>query len=135
LLSTFGIGAVGAVVSVMQRITSNSLRPRFYAGSKLLLLMGGFRPIVGAVFAGALALLVLGEILPVEVPPTPDDVHTPRLYFFLALAFLAGFSERFAQDMFTAGQRVVARSPEDDRVMPSDVRGDASTQQSGATPR
>jgi hypothetical protein len=57
---------------------------------------GAVRPFVGAAFGMALTALVLGGVLSfVEVPRS-------ELAFFAALGFLAGFNERFAQDMLAA---------------------------------
>ena len=47
----------------------------------------------------------------VSVFQLPDDPQTQR-YFFAGLAFLAGFSKRFAQDMVAQGKAAgVAQAP------------------------
>jgi hypothetical protein len=56
--------------------------------------MGALRPAIGAVFALAVFVFAMSPILPL------DDTSRGDTFFLVALGFLAGFSERFAQDMF-----------------------------------
>jgi hypothetical protein len=87
-------GGVGAVVSVFQRITTNRLRLDPTTGADMLVKLGSVRPFIGAAFGMALfALLVGGWLLEVEMDS--------KLGFYAALGFLAGFNERFAQDMLS----------------------------------
>jgi hypothetical protein len=87
-------GGVGAVVSVMSRMTLDGLILDIRVGFIQLVLLGVFRPIIGAVFGVVLYLIIASKLLPIEVTSTKEQL------FFAALAFLAGFSERWAQDMF-----------------------------------
>jgi hypothetical protein len=92
LVLTIVAGGVGAVTSVMVRITRGQrLSVDTAQGRLVTLLAGAFRPLVGAVFGVALYVLVVAEFVPIELP-------AQREHFFAALAFLAGFSERWAQD-------------------------------------
>ena len=94
------LGSLGAVVSVMQRLTQGKLRIRLEAGLTAVRLLGFFRPFVGSILAFAALILVLGGLVPLAPPTDPAG----RAFFFGGLAFLAGFSERFAQDMIGAGK-------------------------------
>jgi hypothetical protein len=92
-------GAVGAMVSVMWRMTSGTFSINLptldYASARSeLRLMGAGRPAIGGIFALAVFVFALSPLLPI------DAVSKHDTYFLLALGFLAGFSERFAQDMF-----------------------------------
>ena len=92
-LISLGAGGVGAIVSVMQRMSSNSLRLNVLAEHKALNLIGSFRPIIGALFGAAFVVLLTGGLLNIS----PAQQTPPRtLYFLAGLSFLAGFSERFA---------------------------------------
>jgi hypothetical protein len=95
-------GAFGAAVSVMWRQTSGTFTinlPTLGSASELRL-MGALRPAIGAVFALAVFVFAMSPILPLETT-------TRDTYLLVALGFLAGFSERFAQDMFVrSGQRL-----------------------------
>lgn len=93
-------GGLGGVVSVMQRLTQGNLRVRLESGEATVRLLGIFRPIIGAVLALAIFVLVLGGLIPLEPPDDP----AARAYFFAGLSFLAGFSERYAQDMIGVGK-------------------------------
>jgi hypothetical protein len=89
------LGAIGAALSVMQRLTRGNLRLGRDTTLAESVTLGAFRPLIGSAFALGILLLVIGTILPLKIPGTE-----PQHSFFIAgLAFLAGFSERFAQDM------------------------------------
>lgn len=100
LLLVATAGAVGAVVSVLWRMTSGSFRMNLPTLSHDMKgtdvrLIAALRPAIGLVFALALIALVMGAVIPV-------DQHTgaTQTALFAGLGFLAGFSERMAQDMF-----------------------------------
>jgi hypothetical protein len=101
-------GAFGAAVSVMWRQTSGTFTinlPTLGSASELRL-MGALRPAIGAVFALAVFVFAMSPILPLET-------ETRDTYLLVALGFLAGFSERFAQDMFArSGQRLAGSDDE-----------------------
>jgi len=89
----FIAGGFGAIISVMIRASSGRLRLQPGMGNQLMVL-GAFRPIIGAVFGVAFYVLMKGGLLPIAIP---DDVSV-QAYFYPGIAFLAGFSERLAQD-------------------------------------
>jgi hypothetical protein len=109
-------GAFGAAVSVMWRQTSGTFDmklPTLGSASELRL-MGALRPAIGAVFALAIFVFAMSPLLPIETT-------TRDTYLLVALGFLAGFSERFAQDMFArSGQRMAGSSSEPRRSESSD---------------
>lgn len=87
-------GALGAVVSVLQRMTSGSLRLDEHAGSSMLFRFGALRPTIGGIFGLAAMALVASGLFSALCVPTGQE-----LPFYAAIGFLAGFNERFAQDM------------------------------------
>lgn len=90
-------GGLGAMVSVLQRMTSGKLVLDIDASRDLLRVFGAVRPFIGAIFGLAFTALLLGGIIPaIEVPEGKE------LAFFAGLGFLAGFNERWAQDMLKA---------------------------------
>lgn len=102
-------GAIGAVVSVMQRVSSDSLELHHEAGRSELMLLGMIRPLLGGAIGVALYSLFAGGILDFAMPNGASE----EIYYFAGIGFLSGFSERFAQDMlvrtssrFTGTQRV-----------------------------
>lgn len=92
LILSIAAGGIGSATSVMVRITrGQTWSIDSHQGPWLTLVAGFFRPWVGAVFGVALYILAFSGSVPVDVPA--NDEH-----FFTGLAFLAGFSERWAQD-------------------------------------
>jgi hypothetical protein len=94
-------GALGSIVSIMMRIQDFSYTrsgdpwPFFF--------FGFFKPIVGAAFAVFVFAVVGGTILPLQLPREPQALGL----LFLALAFIAGFSERFATDVVASVEHIV----------------------------
>lgn len=89
-----GVGAVGAVISVMSRMTFGRLSLDYEAGRLMLIVLGAFRPAIGMVFGVALWVLSMSNVLGIG----PKDLALMP-FFQILVAFLAGFSERWAQDM------------------------------------
>lgn len=101
-------GAIGAMLSVLERLTRGSLSVRFEA--ERLGLSGISRPIVGALSGLALFVLIEGDIVPLDVAGGEGG----RGLLFMGIAFLAGFSERLAKDVFgnaTGSLPVAKNSP------------------------
>jgi hypothetical protein len=90
-------GGIGATVSVLQRMASGSLRLDYDAGDRTLVTLGAVRPLIGAIFGIVLFSAVEGGWLPAIHIATGS-----ALAFYAVLGFLAGFNERFAQDMLGA---------------------------------
>jgi hypothetical protein len=90
-------GGLGAIVSVLQRMASGRLRLDYDAGRGMLIVLGAVRPLIGAVFGMVLFAAVDGGWL-----PSLQVSQTHALAFYAVLGFLAGFNERFAQDMLVA---------------------------------
>ena len=100
LLLVATAGTVGAVVSVLWRMTSGSFRmnlPTLDHDMKTtdLRLMAALRPVIGLVFALGAIVLVMGELIPLD-----QQNGSSQTALFAGIGFLAGFSERLAQDMF-----------------------------------
>ena len=97
-----GMGAIGAVVSVMSRMASaGRFQLDHEVGRKPIRRLGSFRPFIGGVFALALYLALSSDLL--QVGAIEPDKRS--LSFYATVAFLAGFSERWAKILLdtTAG--------------------------------
>jgi hypothetical protein len=110
-------GAVGAAISVPMRMTSGSFRmnlPTLNAEMKGtdLHLVGALRPLMGLVLALASYAVVLAGLVPMD---RHRGDHVKQMALYVAIGFLAGFTERFAQDMFVRSggglQGVMGDSP------------------------
>jgi hypothetical protein len=84
-------GALGSIVSIMVRINDFS-RTKNTDGA-VLFLTGFFKPVVGTSFALFIFAVISSGLIPVAINPEKSR------FFFAALAFVAGFSERFARDV------------------------------------
>ena len=110
VLLCLGAGSMGAVVSVMIRITRGQrLVVDSEQGMPVTVLAGAFRPLIGAIFGVVLYVMIRGTLIPVSVPDKP----TLESFFFVGVAFLAGFSERWAQDTIVQSAPTLAVSPQD----------------------
>jgi hypothetical protein len=93
-------GAIGATVSVLQRMASGKKFSVHYdLGKRTLYMLGSNRPILGVVFGVFTYFVLASGVLGTSPPP-----NTNPLYYYGTLAFVAGFSERFT--------RVLAKSVE-----------------------
>jgi hypothetical protein len=108
-LSVLVAGAVGAVISVLSRLPSGRLGLQHDAGKLLFLIFGGIRPVIGAVFGLVIYVLLVSQLVSFEL----RGDATIRLHAILILAFFAGFSERWAQDMLVNSAGRAIPSPAD----------------------
>lgn len=92
-------GAVGAVVSVVQRINSGKFELATDVGGYPCFL-GGLRPLIGGAFAMAISFAFSGGLL--HLPVAAGESTDNRRLALLVLGFVAGFSERWAQDTLTS---------------------------------
>ena len=91
---SYTMGALGALVSVMTRMASSrrdAFSLDFEVGRLQIYSLGSLRPLTGAIFGLVLFFLVKSDLLQV----VPDEQQTT--YFYSVIAFLAGFSERWAR--------------------------------------
>ena len=89
-------GAIGAVVSVVQRINSGSFETEYDVGRPYAFFLGGLRPLIGGAFALAIYFAFKSGIL--HLPISATDPKADHKLGLLVVCFVAGFSERWAQD-------------------------------------
>jgi len=93
----YAAGALGAVVSVMSRMSkADTFKLDFEVGRPALRRIGGFRPQIGAVF-GVVTYFVLESGM-LDVTKTGRE----KFFYYGALAFVAGFSERWLKVLLGA---------------------------------
>ncbi len=93
-------GSVGAVVSVIQRINSGHFELEYDVGRPYAFFLGGLRPLIGGAFAIVIAFAFTSGVL--HLPLANEHSETDQRLALLVLSFLAGFSERWAQDTLAA---------------------------------
>jgi hypothetical protein len=102
-------GAAGAVVSVMQRINDGKFDLEYDVGGPYAFFLGGLRPLIGGAFGMAITFAVSGGLL--HLPVSQGDKTIDQHLAYLVIAFLAGFSERWAQDTLTSVVPSAKRPP------------------------
>lgn len=84
-------GAMGSIVSILIRLDDFSKAIK--TDRAVLFFTGFFKPIVGIAFALFVFSILSSGLIPVVIATEKAK------YFFAALSFVSGFSERFAQDV------------------------------------
>jgi hypothetical protein len=100
-------GSVGAVVSVVQRINSGQFELEYDVGRPYAFFLGGLRPLIGGAFAVVISFVFTSGVLDL---PLASQQTGDRKLALVVLAFLAGFSERWAQDTLATVAPVAAQS-------------------------
>jgi hypothetical protein len=120
LVLTFGAGAAGAVVSVMQRMGSaEGLVKNYRVPPATLRLFGMLRPLIGGFVGTAFHVLVLAGLIPLTLPAD----RATALYFVIGVAFLAGFSERWAKDLLGKAPAGIGSTGSDEVAIPAKQPG------------
>jgi hypothetical protein len=89
-------GSLGAVMSVLIRLSGDSLEVDHQFGREYLVSLACVRPFIGAVFALVLYFAFKADLLQqVNVP----DKGAGEFASYVTLAFVIGFSERFAKQI------------------------------------
>jgi hypothetical protein len=106
----FAAGAVGALMSVMARMNSGRVRVDWEFGKDTLRTLGSLRPFVGGIFGLMTFFALKSGVVALDIADAKRST-----YFYILFAFVAGFSERFAQDMLLGPtvQAVGRRRPRD----------------------
>jgi hypothetical protein len=95
-LAALVAGALGAVVSVIQRINAGDFQLEYDVGRWYAFFLGGLRPLIGAAFALAVSFAFTSGIT--HLPIADSDPNANKRLAILVVGFVAGFSERWAQD-------------------------------------
>jgi hypothetical protein len=97
-VAAMSAGAIGAVLSVLQRIGRGPLDLGPEGDQDTFRLAGYVRPVIGAVLGVASFVLIDGGLVSIVAAST----GTERALYYAGVAFLAGFSERFARDILVS---------------------------------
>jgi uncharacterized membrane protein len=110
ILGTIAAGGMGAAVSVLLRMAKGSFSQDYELGRKVNRRLAMARPFVGAAFAIMIFLLLKSGLVDIGGLSTNNQT----IYFYAAVGFLAGFSERWARvvigGVFGAGQQDDSKS-------------------------
>lgn len=107
LAATIVAGAVGALISVLLRMDerrTSTFKIDAEIGGRAVRRLGLFRTTVGAILATAIfCMLKAGLVQQITIP-----TGSSAIYFFMVVAFLSGFSERWAQIVLGSAETVLA---------------------------
>jgi hypothetical protein len=98
-------GASGSLASIIWRVTGRSFSIDHELTRGTYLWLASFRPLLGAIFGVALYFVLKSGLL--QPGQTTEGTSDQQIYLYLFVAFLAGFSERLAPDVFTASERAL----------------------------
>jgi hypothetical protein len=116
LLVSYTMGAVGALVSVVTRMGSSKdsgFNLDFEVGRHQLHRLGSFRPVIGAVSAVVVFFAMKADLFQV----LPDQQES--FYLYAVVAFVAGFSERWANVIFGRAEKLLGGEEEKPREQPA----------------
>jgi hypothetical protein len=88
-------GGIGALLSVMTRMASGRFELPLKTARDYVRLLGVLRPFVGAIFGVVVYFALVSELLAVRITGNPGR----QFFAFCVLSFVAGFYERWAQDV------------------------------------
>lgn len=94
-------GAFGALISVISRVRSGTMQCRYKLERTLLIYMGALRPVIGAVFAVVLFMIIQSGVISVSFAGRT----AVTISLIVVLGFVAGFSERLVSDMLLVTER------------------------------
>src|SRR5215213_5186999 len=109
-------GGLGAVISVLMRMSSSRFKLDYEVGRPALRRLGSFRPFIGAVFGITLYFLLQSEIPTID----PPEDKSSAFFFFAILAFLAGFNERWTKVVLGTAQKTIAATLGDSKARDED---------------
>jgi hypothetical protein len=136
----YGMGAVGAIISVLTRMTSKGGDAfiDYEVGRPSLRRVGSFRPVIGAVFAVVLYFALSSGLVQLTTL-TPDargsdtgaSASQELVFFYATLAFIAGFSERKARVILGGATKMLGDS--DDGHPPDKPQSNGKKAADGST--
>jgi hypothetical protein len=101
-------GSLGAAMSVLIRLSGNSLDVDHQFGREYLASLAGVRPFIGAIFALLLYFAFKGDLLKQVAVP---DHGAGEFAFFVTSSFVIGFSERFAKQIVRTAEMGTGGAP------------------------
>ncbi|HYZ20385.1 MAG TPA: hypothetical protein VE615_12625 [Gaiellaceae bacterium] len=113
LAASYTFGALGAVMSVMTRMSASkegTFNIDFEVGRSSLRSLGALRPCIGALSALIVYFALQGRI--VTILPELEN----SFYVFAVAAFVAGFSERWANVIFGKAARVLTGDKDEEQA-------------------
>lgn len=114
-LASLIAGGMGALLSVLFGMTSGNLRlhtlfANAESGPGPLVAAGALRPLLGALSGTVVYVLLQSKLVPLDVPDGGAGTH-----FYIAIAIVAGFSERWARGVLAGTEERIQGAGSADR--------------------
>lgn len=106
-------GALGSIISILTRI--EEYQNKDYDDSILPIAIGAFKPLIGASFGILLFTISCSTVSPLQIAENANRPETKGFTFF-SLAFIVGFSERFAKDIISRTEGSLSGSSNSDQA-------------------
>jgi hypothetical protein len=90
-------GCLGGVVSLLMRLAEFDKTKG--KSKEFLILSGATQPLVGGIFAAVIAAIIVSEVITIA-----GISHTPKLWLFVVVGFISGFSERFTRSVLSVAE-------------------------------
>ena len=117
-------GSLGAVMSVLIRLSGDTLDVDHQFGREYLTSLAALRPLIGAVFAVLLYFAFKGNLIkPVDV----SGHGAGEFAFFVTSSFAVGFSERFAKQIVRTAEAGAGATPVPATPAPMATQATAAT--------
>ncbi len=100
-------GSSGSVISIISRL--DEYRSSEYDETIFPIVVGAFKPMIGAFMGMFLFAFLNSQLLPVLLPEEPEN----KWFAVMSLSFLIGFSERFANDLISQAENKVSLNPQE----------------------
>ena len=141
----YGMGAVGAIISVLTRMTTKGGDAfiDYEVGRPSLRRVGSFRPVIGAVFAVVLYFALRSGLVQLTTL-TPDgsgssgsdtgaSASQELVFFYATLAFVAGFSERKARVILGGATKMLGGADDEGKGAPDQPQSSDKKAAEGST--
>ena len=104
-------GSLGSIISIFVRIDEFDREDiNNYNDPSVPILIGLFRPLIGASFSLFAFSLVSTGIIPLDrlvEEPAQNSAQSPKIFFYISISFVAGFSERLGPKLIGQTEKVV----------------------------
>ena len=106
-------GALGSTISMIVRIQEFDSAEKNYNDPSIPILIGIYRPLIGASFSLFIFSLVSAGIISIE-----NLIKAPskKMFFYVSISFVAGFSERFARSFIKKTEETFIKQTEENLV-------------------